>query len=705
MNPTYKIHPAIGIARLGNSGEFYLAPETTGGLPIQCNADGTVTGPEQPVTKFKDAGGAIKRQAARFRIFVYDDKSPNGRELQLNETVQVLKSKSGQIMTGTVADVIWTAYPANKKANWYEFRQTDGEHGYTPDHPLRNSTITIPDERQKLIIDPGPQTVSTTGANGPKSAEFTQGRNSGMPQSFPPPLTPNSIATLGSVMATRQGEYSRLVFLGGFGNSGSVNSGVGQPAIETFANNDGWFDDICDGPVTAKLLIDVTAIDGTPILPGDAAMQQASVSVDSSAWVIVGYPRYAPQITDIVTMDDVVYDLSVRNFAYNQYLFGLPPFTCDQPKPTDLTLWRRQAKWNTNYYPYFWRDVWPVLKRPNPYQYVMDFDPFTGGDPHNTARGLGGNMDPDWISIPPFHGEDPNDSENRRQRRLFVYKMLRQPGGENLLTKGTDRSDPNFRSYAMPYLCGDNPLSNVAASKFLRLTETQLFILRQWADGKFINERSEEIPESSLQSPPGVELDRGSLGNVLGGAFCPGGEACWIMRNPAIYSEPYRIHQAPYTADMPGGLSQPAVVANPTGGDTVAASIGNGLEPGDITKYDALPWQADFNECSTQSIDITYEDWNNVYPDSTGDPVLPVAQNTYWWPAHRPMEVFTAPGFGQGPWSPTPQNHSGDLQMVTAWSSLGFILYNPGATPGSQEPEFVNVPSGNAAVLNPTKGK
>jgi hypothetical protein len=35
--------------------------------------------------------------------------------------------------------------------------------------------------------------------------------------------------------------------------------------------------------------------------------------------------------------------------------------------------------------------------------------------------------------------------------------------------------------------------------------------------------------------------------------------------------------------------------------------------------YMALPWQADFNECSTQVIDVTYEGWNDLYPDSDHD--------------------------------------------------------------------------------------
>jgi L-Lysine epsilon oxidase N-terminal/L-lysine epsilon oxidase C-terminal domain len=691
MTSTYKIHPAIGIARLGNSQQFYLAPETTGGLPIQCNPDGTETEPAQPVTEFKDAAGAIKRQAARFRVYVYDGKDPGGRELQINDPVTVVNQTSGEKFEGTLTDVVWTVYLANKKASWYQFDQTNGEHGYSPNHPLRNPTITQVDARQKLIIDPGPQSVALQAASGaPQTADFAVGSNPN--QSFPPPLTPASITTLGEIKATGQGKHPRLVVLGGYGNSGSCTTGLGQPHISTFANNDGWFDDISDGPVTATLIVSATSVNGVkqPASP-------VSVAVDQSSWVMVGYPRYAPEIVDIVTMDDVLYDLSVRNFAFNTYMYGVPPYKCDAPPPADLNTWRKLATWNRNYYPYFWREVWPILSRPNDYQYVMDFDAFTGGDPHENARGSGGNMDPDKISIPPFNGENPDDKQTRYQWRQFIWRVVRRPGGENSLTNTTSKLDPDPFPYAMPYLCGDNCLSNTAASKFLRLTDTQLFILKQWAEGKFINEKLEEMPPPPAQ--PGVDLDRGALGNLLGGAFCPGAEACWIMRNPAIYASSYRINQAQYT---PGGLSQPAVV----GADTPSL-ISQGLEPGDITKYDAIPWQADFNECSNQPIDITYDDWSVIYPDSTGDPVAPVTQLTYWWPAHRPMEVTTYLNgqYSGGQWSPTAQNHTGDLQMVTAWAQLGFVLRNPKATPGSQLPEFVNVPSGNANVWGSTEGE
>src|SRR3954469_16573677 len=83
MNPTYKIHPAIGIARVGNSPtDFYLAPESIGALPIEVDPSGRillVNGQEQTITTFRDANSLVKRQAARFRVYIYDDQSPQGR--------------------------------------------------------------------------------------------------------------------------------------------------------------------------------------------------------------------------------------------------------------------------------------------------------------------------------------------------------------------------------------------------------------------------------------------------------------------------------------------------------------------------------------------------------------------------------------------------------------------------------------------------
>jgi hypothetical protein len=248
--------------------------------------------------------------------------------------------------------------------------------------------------------------------------------------------------------------------------------------------------------------------------------------------------------------------------------------------------------------------------------------------------------------------------------RQFLYGVLRKPGQENELFAPASPSKPGYKLFAMPLLCGDNPLSNTAPSKFLRLTDTMLFMLKQWADGLFINELTEDMIPPPLVAGAGAALDRGAVAGGLGGAFCPGGEAGWIMRNPAIYSAPYRINQSQTVT--PGQLSQPANL--PGDPPATAASLEQGLEPGDLTKYSGIPWQSDFNECTNQPIDITYRDWNSFAPDSVGDPVASITQLTYWWPVHRP--VF----FNARPWSSTSVSNVGDLAMVTAWASLRFII-------------------------------
>ena len=65
MDWTFKIFPSIGIARLGNcpddsSTGFYVGPE----IPLSVIV---------PANGYKDAQGRVRRQAARFRIFGWED--------------------------------------------------------------------------------------------------------------------------------------------------------------------------------------------------------------------------------------------------------------------------------------------------------------------------------------------------------------------------------------------------------------------------------------------------------------------------------------------------------------------------------------------------------------------------------------------------------------------------------------------------------
>jgi L-Lysine epsilon oxidase N-terminal/L-lysine epsilon oxidase C-terminal domain len=731
---TYKIHPGIGIARLGNSDtEFYLAPETPAGLPQACDQMGNPSYQADGiapvlVTNFKDAQGRIKRQAARFQIFVYDDASPEGRPLKTGDPIE------GGGNEGVLVDIQWQVYVANKKACWYQFDTTQGEHGYPDGYPRRNADVT---DRDRLIIDPGPRIVNGTTK---RRASFDRSGEGSYATTFPPEdTTPFSIDTLGEMKTDDSG---RLIVLGGHGCSGSEKSGPGEPHITEYANNDGWYDDVSDGPVMARL-----------VMFSKNVGRMRYVDVEYPAWVIVGYPRYVPVVLDMVTMDEVLYDLSVREFADDTALFGQAG-TFDDPPQVDfhnenaLRQWKdSRLTWNRAFRPWFYRDIWPILYRPDQFRFLCNVLGQSNFPHDQQQRGM---FDPDKLSKTPKpviakvaaaaekeglprprsiemapeegpppkrvvhdkHGQ-PFDDEYGAMRQ-YLFGLLRLAGEENEF-KVEDRISSRLHNLPlMPLLCGDNCLTNIAPSKFLRLTDYQLFILKQWADGRFINEIEEGWPQCPPYNPyvpypttppkTGRELDRGVLSNALGGAFSPGAEVGWIMRNPSIYWAPYRVKadrsisnflETAAQMNTGTGVAQDYTfnVENPLSQDN---DFDTGLQPGDMTKYMALPWQTDFNECTTNPNDVTYADWNVLYPESEHDSRMQKERKvveTMWWPAHRPLQYNQVTSVSQGKasyawlnWSRgIPQMNQGDLKMVTEWSSLRFIIRNPYLPPGADQ--------------------
>jgi hypothetical protein len=250
-------------------------------------------------------------------------------------------------------------------------------------------------------------------------------------------------------------------------------------------------------------------------------------------------------------------------------------------------------------------------------------------------------------------------------------------------------------------------------SKFLRLTDYQFYLLRQWALGLFFNEKLEGWADPDPWQPyadwvnrTARDLDRGVIANVLGGSFCPGAEVGWVMRNAAIWREPYRLKadpafynfgQTPAQANAVGSVPDGSFAFYAGNDLSLQNDFETGLQPGDLTKYMSVPWQADFNECSTQPVDVTYEKWNVLYPESGDNELLDREQRvweTLWWPAHRPLQSWEllsvgpgGPTIGWRDWSPgVPQTNAGDLKMVTEWWRLGFIRRNPFLPPGDVKP-------------------
>src|SRR5689334_18023799 len=119
MALTYRIHPSIGVARVGDSeDEFYLGPELLGELPSECDRHGNPhldKGARRPVRSFKTAIGQVKRQAARFRIFRSDPDQPDAPEKEIT------------LADRTIESIEWTVHLANKKAAWYKFSELDGD--------------------------------------------------------------------------------------------------------------------------------------------------------------------------------------------------------------------------------------------------------------------------------------------------------------------------------------------------------------------------------------------------------------------------------------------------------------------------------------------------------------------------------------------------------------------------------------------------
>jgi hypothetical protein len=426
---TVKIHPAIGIARVGNSpDQFFVGPE----LPGVCDV---------PPGGYKDAGEPgkgipprVKRQAARFRIFGYDRDGKAVGELTASE-----------------ATITWTVHLANKKAEWFEFMGSDGEHN-KPTAPRRNKKIT---DRKKLIIDPGPRTITGPG----QSALFTGGQFVGIP------------VPLGEIRTEKDG---RLLVIGGFGKSGSSDKAL---PIKNYANNDGWYDDVSDGPVTAQ----VTLKGGRQLTA-------------TPSWVIVGPPDFSPPTRHFITFHDIAVEAAIsRGFM----------------QPTAR--------------PSFTQDIYPIFARTLDLQWVQEIA--LGG--HGPESGGPGDFSKSLAEL-------ASNGPEHKEFRHHIFGILRNPNATGAAAK--QQASSNF----MPLLSGDDGDKTFGKfGTWLSLTKTRYEMMRRWAEGEFEADWKGEPEPTRKVTPEG--LDRAALENCSGGPFFPGIEAAWLMRNASVYAEPFRF--------------------------------------------------------------------------------------------------------------------------------------------------------------------
>jgi hypothetical protein len=126
-----RINPAIGIARVGNSEEYFIGPE----LPYPT---------DPPEGGYRDKQGRLKRQAALFHIYGYDEEDNIVAEL----------TQSGD------TTIEWTVHVANKKAAWYDFDVALDLPEAVQEQSARRNAEFQGTARKQLVIDPGEQSIS-----------------------------------------------------------------------------------------------------------------------------------------------------------------------------------------------------------------------------------------------------------------------------------------------------------------------------------------------------------------------------------------------------------------------------------------------------------------------------------------------------------------------------------------------------------------
>lgn len=429
------IHPSIGIARIGNAAdEWFLASDVRGGTPE--DDDG-----------YRNAKGHLKRQAARFRIYA------------------TLESGDVRELTAEDAKIEWRVEVANLKSGWYKYH-------YPLDLPVsgieppvrRNGTFNGKD-RELLNIRPSPRTISGVNKSGSRY-QFKDGEFLGKP------------VYLGELRTDDQG---RLLFLGGQGESHPI---VPETPPDTYANNEGWHDDTCDGPVRATVTIGGKTLEAKP------------------AHVVVAPPNYGPGLFGVVTMDDVVQDLYFKEGWLE--------------KPTSTS---------------FSHDVWPIFDRLTGHQWVNDGIFLVAGDrtPLN-AR------DPKVID------RLKDKSAGNAAYRDKVHALFRQPNqnrpealpplyGDAIgdRKKNGKLIDPTRQELWLTDTQYDH-LQNWKDGNFHS----------DWKDVP-------PLPDFDALSPAeqSRELDRASMHECLGGPFHPGIEITWPFRLAIMWEDPYRLRTLP----------------------------------------------------------------------------------------------------------------------------------------------------------------
>jgi hypothetical protein len=649
----YRIHPAIGIARLGDSErEFFLGPEGPGvvakGSVTAAELAGDLstlaktpdasrpylatTGYKSNSSSYRDTSGKIKRQAARFRIYQYKKFDVAGKPIW---------RCTGEI-TNDIAEIEWTVQLANTKG---ALKVGSPPLVHLTDDGSRDRVPTLKPDPEKIKDVKAHKRIVADGGT------FGQ-------------------IALGDLMLDSRG---RLVVLGGHGRSAV---GVGG----SYHSSPDSFDDVSDGPVTVTIQF-------------KASGRQIPLARIKPAWVVVGSPRYAPGLFGITTL----YDRMMETWLAKQ--------TSSPPDSQAVSIVERghgidtYRKMKTKGTPASYaRHLKPVFQRTLELEWV--FGPSRGR--HPKLRELFKDNKADDVTIRTITAAERQNILKELNKYLKATEDPTSGGKpddaskalENLIATTpklmlNDEKFAKFRNYVFQTVCP--PVAPYVTGQIRRLpailtgrspdaykstrlddfqhtmpalefgprgtvAEQQYFVLRQWVLGNFEDGVSDK-PFEHLREDP-FQLDEAALENACGGPFYPGIEVGLLCTEKEIFDEPFRLNH------------------------NATSLISGKVKPGIVTQQMAMPWQADFLDCS-------------------GGP------SGIYWPAQRPVDVVrdsrlsdvdkaiieerkkeatpstpsTLPGTARAAtptvmtkWADRSTTFPDYAAMVAKWNTLGFIV-------------------------------
>jgi hypothetical protein len=519
------IYPPLGISRVGNSAEYFLAPEVPGISPV-------------PDGRYKDGSQKIKKQVQRFRIYAFN---------KAGEVIREITAADGN-------SIEWTVHVSNTKAAWYGFNNPLDNGELAPGLPgqLRNQSIIDEAQRAKLlVINPGAKKISGININ-----------SKGDRPDF------NMVGSFWGHMKVKLGhlqtdEVGHLLVFPGDGDS---KSALPDNPISNFSDNDGWYDDWCDGVVQAKVRLK----DGRTM---DA----------ENGWVACCGPDFAPDIPPFISLYDVMSDVNIEaGWA--------------QPPAPPLS---------------FTKYIYPFFQRMALMEWVA----------------AAANLQQGWIKLgdfsdPAYIAQLANPGPENKAFRQNVFEKFRNPHSEQvqqyalpyMLGDGINYDNSPVRWFRIPkrqYAL----LQQWADGQFVN---------------DFNASPSDEITrldQVSLAEQPEA-LTRAALEPCSGGAFHPGVELTWPLRHKELYRGPFRIALA--TNRNPNLLQNLGLLLTPEkafGGHRGTASAIAPQMPGDLTRWMGLPWQCDAFSCQQVNFANSSNDNSSInvsddFPVATWWPAL-----------------------------------------------------------------------------------